>query len=120
MAADLANTTADIFQEKIGDILPVESVTILSTAVPTTDPIFPNIPMNLFGGLLLGFLLGLLHVFFKTLLDQKVRNDEIISNLGWTNLGSIVEMSDKEVEESILSESYNQDSSLPRNSRIKN
>lgn len=70
MAADIANTTASIFQEKIEDILPVESVDILTNAVPSENLNTTNIVFNLSIGLLSGILIGVMHVILKTVLDK--------------------------------------------------
>jgi len=102
VAADIANATANIFQNKIGDILAVESVSILSEAVPDTEQASPNILQNLFLGILLGLFMGLMHIFLKALLDKRVKNSDIISELGWLNLGSVNEMTAKEINETIL------------------
>lgn len=99
MAADIANTTAEVFQEKIGDILPVESVTILSTAVADWSPVSPNIPLNLAIGSMLGAMVGIGHVFLKNILDKRVKTADIITDLGLTHLGTINEMSSKEIKE---------------------
>lgn len=97
VAADLANTTAEVFQNQIGEILPVESVTILSRAVPAPEPISPNVVLNLFTGLMLGFFAGLLQIFLTDLLDKRVKNNEIITELGWLHLGSLNEIPAKQV-----------------------
>lgn len=102
MAAELANSISEIFQTKIGEILPVQSVTILSEAVPNTAPISPNVIQNLLFGALLGLFIGLLQIFLKTLLDKRVKSLDIIHDLEWSNLGSVSEMSNKEIHETAL------------------
>lgn len=102
MAAEIANATSNIFENKIGEILPVESVTILSEAVPDSNPISPNVIQNLFLGVLLGLFIGLLQIFLKTLLDKRVKSHEIINDLEWLNLGTVSEMSIREIRETVL------------------
>lgn len=102
MAAEIANATSEIFQEKIGQILPVNSVTILSEAFPNKTPTSPKVLQNLFFGMLLGFLIGFMQVFLRNLLDKRVKNSEIISELGWINLGTVNEISPRELKETIL------------------
>ena len=47
VAADLANATSSLFEQKIGEILEVKSVTILSSAAPELNPVSPKIPLNI-------------------------------------------------------------------------
>lgn len=103
-AAEIANTTAEIFQNKIGDILAVESVTILSEAVSDSEQVSPNILQNLFLGIMMGLFIGLMQIFLKALLDKRVKSYEIITELGWLNLGSVNEMTTRELNETVLPE----------------
>ena len=96
-AADLANATAISFEEKIGDILDVNSVTILSQAVVNPNPISPNIPMNLVLGLLVGMMIGVGLAFLTEFMDKTVKDEKFIEELGWSNLGSVMQMTDKEL-----------------------
>ena len=96
-AADLANATAISFEEKIGNILDVNSVTILSQAVVNPNPISPNIPMNLVLGLLVGMMIGVGLAFLTEFMDKTVKDEKFIEELGWSNLGSVMQMTDKEL-----------------------
>lgn len=102
MAAELANVTAETFQEKIGEILPVNSVTILSEAIPKKTPTSPKVLQNMLLSVLLGFLIGFMQIFLRDLLDKRVKTSEIIADLGWTHLGSVNEISSRELKETIL------------------
>ncbi|MGP6146547.1 YveK family protein [Jeotgalibaca sp. A122] len=99
MASDLANAVAETFQEKIGDILEVESVTILSQATPNTKPVSPNVILNLIIGLSTGLMVGISLALVSELMDKRVKDNKIIDEIGWTNLGSILEMSAKEIKD---------------------
>lgn len=99
-ASELANATARSFQTKIGDILEVESVTILSEATPNIDAVSPNATMNLAVGLSLGLILGVSLAFVLEFIDKRVKDTKIIEDLGWTNLGSVLEMSSEELKDS--------------------
>lgn len=97
-AAEIANTTAEIFQNKIDDIMNVDNVTIISAAVPNSNPVSPNKTMNLAIGLLLGLMSGIGLAFVLEFLDNTVKDERFITEeLGWTNLGSIMEMSADEL-----------------------
>lgn len=98
-AAEYANAIAKTFQSKIGKILDVESVTILSQAVPNPKAVSPNLVLNLVLGLLQGVLIGVGLVFLAEFMDKTVRDERFIESLGWTNLGNVMQMSDKELEE---------------------
>lgn len=99
VAADLANATASIFQQKIGDILEVTSVTILSTAAPSENPVSPNTMLNLVAGLLAGMVFGSVLAVVSEMSNKIVKDEKIIETLGWTNLGSVLEMSAAELNE---------------------
>lgn len=99
VAADLANAVANSFEEKIGDILDVQSVTILSEAVPNLTSVSPNTIMNLVIGLVIGLFSGVGIAFLLEFMDKRVKDAKIIEELGWTNLGAVLEMSVSEVNE---------------------
>lgn len=99
VAAELANAIAGTFQEKIGGILEVESVTILSQAVPNVSPVSPKTILNLAVGLILGLMVGVGLAFLTEFMDKRVKDSKIIDDIGWTNLGSILEMSVGEIKE---------------------
>lgn len=98
-AAEIANTVAITFQENIYDIMNVDNVTIISQAIPNTNPVSPNKVLNLAIGLLLGLMLGIGLAFVLEFIDNTVKDDRFITEeLGWTNLGSIVEMTSEELQ----------------------
>ena len=103
IAAELANAISNTFQQKIGDILDVESVTILSTAIPNTEPISPNIALNVASGILAGLVIGVGLVFLSEMTNKTVRDDKFIESLGWTNLGSVLEMTRDEISSTRIS-----------------
>lgn len=77
-------------------------VTILSQAVVNPNPISPNIPMNLVLGLLVGDddCVGL--AFLTEFMDKTVKDEKFIEELGWSNLGSVMQMTDKELVVTVL------------------
>ena len=98
-AAEIANTVAVTFQENIYDIMNIDNVTIISEAIPNTTPVSPNKVLNLAIGLLLGLMLGIGLAFVLEFIDNTVKNDRFITEeLGWTHLGSIVEMTSEELQ----------------------
>ncbi|WP_373472208.1 YveK family protein [Carnobacterium alterfunditum] len=98
-AAEIANAVAVTFQNEIGNIMNVENVTIISEAVPVTDQISPNNPLNLVIGLLVGLMLGVGIAFLLEFMDKTVRDERFITEtLGWSVLGSVSEMSHDELQ----------------------
>lgn len=99
-AAELANAIATSFEMKIGDILEVESVTILSQAEPNLNAVSPNIPENIIIGLILGMMIGIGFSLLADFMDNTVKGSQFINEkFGWTDLGTISHMSDKEIRE---------------------
>lgn len=99
-AATLANATATSFEEKIGDILEVESVTILSEAIPNLNPVSPKFPFNLTIGLLLGLMVGVSVSFISEYMDNTIKSSQFITeHIGWTDLGAISLMTEKELRD---------------------
>ncbi|MBT2731078.1 Wzz/FepE/Etk N-terminal domain-containing protein [Carnobacterium sp. ISL-102] len=98
-AAEIANAVAVTFQNEIGNIMNVENVTIISEAVPVTDQISPNNPLNLVIGLLVGLMVGVGIAFLLEFMDKTVRDERFITEtLGWSVLGSVSEMSHDELK----------------------
>lgn len=116
VAAEIANATAQVFQSKIGDILDVESVTILSEAVVNPNAVSPNTTMNLAIGVILGLMIGVGIAFLQTFMDKTIKGTEFVEqNIGWPNLGMIAVLSDKEKTQ--ITESMNKVDNEPRRKR---
>ena len=89
-ASEIANTTADIFQDRIYDIMNVDNVTIISEATPNLNPASPNNTLNIIIGFLLGAMIGVGLIFLKELTDTTVKTEEYIEqSTGWVNLGHV-------------------------------
>lgn len=94
MAADIANTVAKVFQEKISGIYTsVQNIKQISPAVPNSSQISPRPTVNMLIGLFLGLLLGIGLSFLMEFLNKTVRDEKfMIDSLGWTNLGAVSQM----------------------------
>lgn len=115
-AATIANAIASTFQNNISDIMKVDNVSIISEATINSDPVSPNIPMNLILGLLLGTMLGIGMTFLQHILDKTIKDSDYISeNIGWPNLGAISVLSEEDHEE--IDKYYGE--KQPRSGRVR-
>ncbi|MBF0009989.1 tyrosine protein kinase [Enterococcus casseliflavus] len=101
-AANIANTTALVFQENAKDVLNVDKISIISNAEASSSPVSPNNKLNLAIGLVLGILVGVGIAFLLELLDRTVKDNKYVTEtLGFTILGTVPQMSAKEVNATI-------------------
>lgn len=101
-AEHIANTMAAIFKDNAKDVLNVDRITIISDGVVDTTPVSPNNKINLAIGLILGVLIGIGLAFVGELFDRTVKDISFVSDeLGFTILGSIAELSDKDIQDGI-------------------
>ncbi|OTN75875.1 hypothetical protein A5886_000951 [Enterococcus sp. 8G7_MSG3316] len=100
VAADIANTTANVFKDKAGEVLDVTKVTITSEATIPSSPVSPNNKLNLAIGFVIGFMIGVGLAFLLELLDKTVKDEDFVSEtLQLPVMGAITEMSRKELHE---------------------
>ena len=78
-AQDIANETANIFKDSIGDIMKVDNVQILDGAKLPDKPSSPNIMRNTAIGVVLGLILGVMIAMFKELADTTIKTQEDIN-----------------------------------------
>lgn len=99
-AQHIANTAAEVFQDTLKDVLNnVDKVTIISKATASTSPVSPNNKLNLAIGLVLGLMVGVGLAFLLELLDRTVKDQKFITDtLGFTLLGSVPEMTAKDLK----------------------
>jgi capsular polysaccharide biosynthesis protein len=101
-AEHIANTMAAIFKDNAKDVLNVDRITIISDGVVNTTPVSPSNKMNLIIGLALGIIFGVGLAFIVELFDRTVKDTSFVSEeLGFTILGSVAELSDKDIQDSI-------------------
>lgn len=97
-AVQIANTTAEVFQEKIKPLMSVDNVIILSPAMNKKDikPITPNIPLNLVIAAIIGLMIGIGIAFLIEYLDTTIKTEEDIQQIiGIPLLGLISPISQK-------------------------
>lgn len=103
VAQNIANQTALVFQEQAKDMLNVDKITIISSAVANITPVSPNDKINLAVGLVLGILLGIASAFILELFDKTIKDDRFVENeLGFTILGIVPNMTAKELQAKVV------------------
>jgi capsular polysaccharide biosynthesis protein len=101
-AQQIANTTANVFQENAKDVMNVDKISIISKAVADTTPVSPNNQLNLAIGLILGVMVGIGSAFLMELFDRTVKDEKYVTDaLGFPILGTVPEMSAKELSAGI-------------------
>lgn len=97
VAAKIANTTAEVFQEKITGLMNVDNVNILSPAVvkENIQPVKPSPLTNITLAIVLGLMIGTAVVFILDYLDNTIKTeDDIADSLGLPVIGVIASMND--------------------------
>lgn len=88
-AADIANSVADTFKQKIKKMMKVNNVTIVADAIAKPNAVSPNKKLNTLIGLVLGAIIGIAIAFLIEILDKTVKNTDLLTELGLSNLGMI-------------------------------
>jgi len=100
MATKLANTTVEIFQNEIPDIMNVDNVSILSKAETAANPspVAPKPLLNIAIAIVLGGMVGVELAFLLEYLDNTVKTeDDIEKKLGLPVLGTIATISEEDI-----------------------
>lgn len=98
IAVDIANTTANVFQTDIVELMSVDNVSILSPAVvkENQSPVKPNPMLNMAIAAVIGLMLGVGIAFLLEYLDTTIKNDQDIEDvLGIPVLGVISPIQEK-------------------------
>lgn len=94
-AADIANTVAKTFKEKIVKMMKIDNVTIVSTAKPNATPVFPKKTLGALVGIVLGALIGIAIAIVRELTDKTVKDMEFLTDeVGLTSLGTVFHIED--------------------------
>lgn len=93
-ARDIANDISFIFTKKIKKMMKIDNVMIVNKATVHTTPIAPNKKLYLLGGIILGFIVGILVSMVREIIDTSVKDTEFLESLGLVNLGKIYHIKD--------------------------
>lgn len=97
---EIANLTAEVFQENAKDVMNVDKISIISKATANMNPVSPSVKKNLAIGIALGMIIGIGLAFLFEQFDRTVKDSRYITdNLAFTLLGTVPEMSAKEIAE---------------------
>lgn len=89
-ARDIANTAADVFEQRVVDIMKVQNVQIVDKAEVPAKPVKPNKKMNVAIAVVLGMMLGFGVVFLMEYLDNTIKTPEDVEkHLGLPVIGTI-------------------------------
>ncbi|AEV95492.1 YveK family protein [Pediococcus claussenii] len=103
MAAKIANKTASVFKNKIGKIMSVNNVSMVSKAQADDQPVSPRTKLNLVAGLILGLLIGFGLAFLRELSDRTVTSEEFLTDeLGLNSLGVVNEIAVKDLKKRVV------------------
>jgi capsular polysaccharide biosynthesis protein len=104
-AANISNVTAEIFKANAKDVLNVDRISIISQAVASSDPVFPNKKLTIAAGLLVGIMLGVFLAVLLEMLDRTVKESKTLTEeYGLTLLGNVPELTQKELNAKIRRE----------------
>ncbi|MDQ0428883.1 capsular polysaccharide biosynthesis protein [Planomicrobium stackebrandtii] len=98
-AVEIANSTAEIFEVEILELMNADNVSILSPAVVMENqtPVSPNPPLNILLGAIAGLLIGAAIAMILRYLDTTLRVEKDIQDvLGIPVLGAISPMNEEE------------------------
>lgn len=98
-AVEIANSTAEIFEVEILELMNADNVSILSPAVVMENqtPVSPNPPLNILLGAIAGLLIGTAIAMILRYLDTTLRVEKDIQDvLGIPVLGAISPMNEEE------------------------
>lgn len=98
-AADIANTTAEVFKTEIAKIMNIDNVSILAKATINPSPVKPRPLINMAIGLVVGLMVGVGLAFLIEYFDNTVKNEQEIERLlELPVLGVIGAISDSKME----------------------
>ena len=101
-AAAIANLTAKVFKKKVGKIMSINNISIVSSATTNTNPVSPKKALNILAGLVIGLILGVVLAFIRELTDRTVTSETFVTeDLGLTALGTVTEIDQKDIERTV-------------------
>lgn len=114
-AADIANEVASVFKQKIGKLMSVKNVNVVSKATTNHTPVAPNVKLITIAGLLLGIIIGLAIIIIRDLTDRTVKTfDFFTDDMGVNDLGTMYLVHDVKSYHEYRKEQRKEDNNEPR------
>lgn len=117
-AVDIANTTAQVFQQEIQALMKVDNVNILSAAeLPENPmPIKPNKMLNMAIAAVIGLMIGVGLAFLLDYLDTTVKTESDVEELlGLPIIGLVSIIDDKDLEQITVENRWLRKMGTPKN-----
>ncbi len=101
IAAQIANTTASVFQREVVTLMNVDNVSILAEAQVSDNPspIAPNPTLNMMIAFVVGLMLAVGLAFLLEFLDKTIKTEKDIDELGLPLLGTVAKMEEIKPED---------------------
>ena len=90
LAAYIANTTSQVFQEALAESQIPGEISITSGATASRNPISPNHKLNLMLSFFVGGLAGFLFILLRASFDQTIKSEQAIYEIFGTNTLGII------------------------------
>ncbi len=95
VARIIADETANVFMDKVQEIMKVDNVHVIDKAETPTVPVSPNITLNIAIAAVLGLMIGVFVAFLLEFLDNTIKTPEDVEKyLNLPVLGSIPKVED--------------------------
>ncbi|GEM05794.1 capsular polysaccharide biosynthesis protein [Halolactibacillus miurensis] len=101
-AENIANTTVDVFQEEIYELMNVDNVSVLNPADAGINPlpVSPNLTLNIVIAFILGAMLSIGLTFLLEYLDTSVKTEEDIERyLDLPVIGTVSHMAEEDIQQ---------------------
>lgn len=90
-----ADETANVFMDKVQEIMKVDNVHVIDKAEIPTEPVSPNVTLNIAIAAVLGLMIGVFLAFLLEFLDNTIKTPEDVEKyLNLPVLGSIPKVED--------------------------
>ncbi|HIY93502.1 MAG TPA: chain-length determining protein [Candidatus Companilactobacillus pullicola] len=112
-AAAIANETASVFKKRVGKLMSIDNVSIVSRATVDPTPTSPKKILNILIGIILGIIFGIAFACLKELSNRAVTTEtELSDELGLTSLGIVDEIDQQVIEQTDTKRSFVDDPTL--------